>query len=830
MPTGVERLLTIAIIFAVATSALYFFDRLKLRKTISKRNYWIKQVAYGLIFGALAVCGTEFGVPISGAVMNIRDAAPLSAALFFGPYAGIIAGLIGGIERWFAVYWGAGAYTRLACTLGTIFAGLFGAFVKKYILENRKPGFIYGGMVGVVTEVVHMLLVYYTNGDDPVQAHAVTTLCSPVMIPLVGLAVALPGFIITLVFKENLHPRNEEKRITQHIEAGLFIAVILAFITTNVMQYFIQDTIAIKAARDSINTTLEDVRGDIKASGIDANDNEAFEEFIAVDIYSWHIGATGYLVVLNKDGYAVAYTKDALLEEERDCSDVIDSLLEQGVGECRKRTYEDISYYSGFFTHGDYIIVAMYPCNEADFSKDLTTLLTALLEVVILAVVFMMIYILIRLVIVKNLDKVNEDLAKISSGNLDTVVKVRTSSEFASLSDDINETVDTLKDYIDMAAAKVEEELAVAKNIQRSALPTMYPEDNRYELYANMLAAKEVGGDFYDFYELDDDRVVFLIADVSGKGIPAAMFMMTAKSVIKGFVQQGASPGVAFTKANERLCQDNAAEMFVTAWMGIMDVNTGHVVYTNAGHNPPVIKQKDGTIEFLKCRPGFVLAGMDGIQYKDFELDLDEGQSLTLYTDGVTEATDAHNQLFGDDRLLEAVRSSGNLNMRYTCKLIKQKVDEFVGEAPQFDDITMLGIKRKTDEDRLGYIALDATPESADEVRDFFDAFCEHYDVPFKASTKIMVMVDEIYSNIINYSGATHSVITAEYGDGKVIMSYQDNGIAYDPLAKEDPDITLSAEERKIGGLGIFMVKKMAEDVKYTRVNGTNILDVVLEI
>ena len=828
MPAGVDKLFIAAILFSICTVALYSLDRLKFRKAQGKR-YWIRQIAYGLFFGALAVVGTEFGVQINGAVMNIRDAAPLSAALFFGAPAGVIAGFIGGIERWFAVYWGAGTYTRLACTLGTIFAGLFGAFVKKYILENRKPGFIYGGMIGIVAEVVHMLLVYYTNAEEPTQAHAVTTTCAPIMIPLVALAVALSGFVISLMFKENLHPRSEDKRITQHIEVGLLIAVILAFIVTNAMEYSIQDTISFKSAADSINMTLDDVMRDIRAE--DPKSNEELKEFLIDDIRNWHIGATGHLVVLDQDGYAVGYSKDSLTEEDRDCSDLIDELRIETNRRCHRRNRAGADYYCGYFSYGDYYVVAMYPCQEADFSKSLTTLLTALLEVVILGVVFMMIYILIKVIIVKNLDKINEDLAKISSGNLDTVVKVRASSEFASLSDDINETVDTLKDYIAQAAAKVDEELKVAKNIQRSALPTIFPEDNRYEIYANMLAAKDVGGDFYDFYPVGgDDKVAFLIADVSGKGIPAAMFMMSAKSIIKSIVETGATPGVAFTKANERLCADNSAEMFVTAWLGIMDLNTGHVVYANAGHNPPVLKNEDGSLEYLKSKPGFVLAGMEGIQYQDFELDLAEGQSITLYTDGVTEATDLNNELFGEDRLIEAIKESGNMNMRYTCKLVKQKVDKFVGEAPQFDDITMLGIKRKTDEDRAGKIVLSVTEESADRVRAFFDEFIETHDIPMKAATKMMVMVDEIYSNIINYSGATIAVITAEYGLGKVIMSFQDNGIAYDPLAKEDPDVTLSAEERSIGGLGIFMVKKMAQDVKYTRSQDKNILDVALDV
>lgn len=822
---ALTSLILVALGISIITVFLYEFNKkILLEKKVS---YWKRQLLFGLFFGIFAVCGTEFGFQINGAVMNVRDAAPLCAGLFFGPEAGIIAGLIGGIERWFAVYWGAGEYTRIACTVGTIVSGLLGAFIKKYMFEGKLPGPFYSFAIGAIAEIFHMLALYATNMDTAQQAHTVLLTCGPIMIPLVAIATAIPSFVISVLEGVQFKWESRERDIAQNIAIGILIAVVVAFVITNAFQIRFQTNLARQNAEFAITQELDDVK---HLTEIAMWRGEDERDFLQNELNHRHIGQIGYLVAVNQNGYAVAFTEGAFTPQQRDMSDAMDVVRSNEDGEISRLSFEGVDYYGAHVTCGDYYIIGMYPTIEAEFSKSVSVVISAFLEIVVLTIVFLMIYILIRQTVVNNLRKINKDLAAITQGQLDTVVDVTTCTEFASLSDDINQTVNALKGYIAQAAAKVEEELQVAKNIQRSALPTLYPEDNRYELYANMLAAKEVGGDFYDFYNVDENRVAFLIADVSGKGIPAAMFMMTAKSTIKGFVQQGASPAVAFTKANERLCQDNAAEMFVTAWMGIMDINTGHVVYANAGHNPPVIKKEDGTIEFLKCRPGFVLAGMEGIQYKDFEMDLAEGESLTLYTDGVTEATDAHNQLFGEDRLLAAVRESGNLNMRYTCKHIKQRVDEFVGEAPQFDDITMLGIKRKTDEDRLGCLVLETTPESADKVRDFFDTFCEHYDVPFKAATKIMVMVDEIYSNIINYSGATHSVITAEFGGDKVIMSYQDDGVAYDPLLKEDPDITLSAEDRKIGGLGIYMVKKMAEDVKYTRVNGTNILDVVLKI
>ena len=241
---------------------------------------------------------------------------------------------------------------------------------------------------------------------------------------------------------------------------------------------------------------------------------------------------------------------------------------------------------------------------------------------------FIVVYFLIKKLIVDNMVKINRSLAKITSGNLDPVVDVRTNEEFASLSDDINSTVLTLKRYIAEAAARIDKELDFAKAIQHSAIPMVfppYPAHGEFDIYATMDTAKEVGGDFYDFYFVGESKLGFLIADVSGKGIPAAMFMMTAKTLIKGYAESGKSVDEVFTIANAKLCESNEAGMFVTAWMGILDITTGLLEFANAGHNPPLVKHADGRFEFLKSKSGFILAGMEGMKYRRNELVLSPG-------------------------------------------------------------------------------------------------------------------------------------------------------------------------------------------------------------
>ena len=350
------------------------------------------------------------------------------------------------------------------------------------------------------------------------------------------------------------------------------------------------------------------------------------------------------------------------------------------------------SYCMYAFSEGYHIISAM-PQSEATISRNLAVRTTVFMEAGVLAMLFVLISLLMKWLVVDNIHKVNGALAQITEGNLDVSVDVHSNVEFSSLSDDINATVNVLKRYISEAEARIDAELEFARAIQHSALPSVfppYPGRSDFDIFAAMYTAKEVGGDFYDFYFVDEDTLAFLVADVSGKGIPAAMFMMQSKTLLKSCAESGMSVERVFTLANEKLCEGNEAGMFVTAWMGLLNVKTGALAFANAGHNPPLLKRADGSFEYLKTRAGFVLAGMEGIRYRKFELELQPGDQLYLYTDGVTEATDSRQQLYGEDRLLHLLNSCQTNEPRSICEAVKADVDAFAGEAEQFDDITML--------------------------------------------------------------------------------------------------------------------------------------------
>ena len=227
-------------------------------------------------------------------------------------------------------------------------------------------------------------------------------------------------------------------------------------------------------------------------------------------------------------------------------------------------------------------------------------------------------------------------------------------------------------------------------------LPNIYPafpERSEFDIYATMTPAKEVGGDFYDFFLIDNDHLGMVMADVSGKGVPAALFMMMSKILVNNYALMGGSPAKVLEQVNNQICKNNEEEMFVTVWFGVLEISTGKVTAANAGHEYPILKKAGGEFELFKDKHGFVIGGMDGMRYKDYEFTLEKGGTLFLYTDGVAEATNAQNELFGTDRMIEALNKDADASPTDLLNNMKQAVDEFVGEAPQFDDLTMLGVK-----------------------------------------------------------------------------------------------------------------------------------------
>ena len=245
----------------------------------------------------------------------------------------------------------------------------------------------------------------------------------------------------------------------------------------------------------------------------------------------------------------------------------------------------------------------------------------------------------------------------------------------------------------DVKSARIESELSLATSIQADMLPNIYPafpERTEFDIYATMNPAKEVGGDFYDFFLVDDDHLCMVMADVSGKGVPAALFMMASKIILANNAMMGKTPAQILSDTNTAICSNNREEMFVTVWLGILEISTGKLTAANAGHEYPAIKHADGTFEIFKDKHGFVIGGMSGLKYKDYELTLEPGSKIFLYTDGVPEATDAEGKMFGTDLMLAALNKNSADTPEQILKNVHSAVDDFVKDAEQFDDLTML--------------------------------------------------------------------------------------------------------------------------------------------
>ena len=293
---------------------------------------------------------------------------------------------------------------------------------------------------------------------------------------------------------------------------------------------------------------------------------------------------------------------------------------------------------------------------------------------------------------------------KDSAAVAESLSTIKYGNEIGQLSDDVAEMTKAMDDYVEeirtIASEKerIGAELSLATDIQRAMLPSTFPafpEREDFDIYAIMEPAREVGGDFYDFFMIDDDHLCMVIADVSGKGIPAALFMMVSKIILKNTAKTGKTPAEILTATNETICGNNKQEMFVTVWLGILDLKTGTLTASNAGHEYPVVMHAGTGYELVKDRHGLVIGGMSGVNYSEYELTLEPGSKLFVYTDGIPEATNNNKEMFGIDRLMDALNADPEASPMDSIESVAVAVRDFVEEAEQFDDLTMLSFEYK---------------------------------------------------------------------------------------------------------------------------------------
>ena len=421
-----------------------------------------------------------------------------------------------------------------------------------------------------------------------------------------------------------------------------------------------------------------------------------------------HIGREGYYLIIQKSSmYIIGGTGRERFGEKFSYPELISDMVDAPTideNENEKMTSGRMDFYgvpSYYSISGikDNLVVAVYPVSEAHESMDRILRYTFAAEIAVFLVLFILIMLLVKKLVINDVHSVNTTLNSITQGDLEAKADVRRTYEFDALSTDINTTVDKLKLLIKEAEERIDEELALAAKIQSSFIPhefPPFPDRDEFELYASMIPAKEVGGDFYDYFFVDEDHLALVMADVSGKGIPAAMFMVMTKDELRHSVMKhGTDVAEAAREVNLELIKENDAGLFVTVWLGVLTVSTGHVDYVNAGHEYPAISHAGGEFVADEDEHSIPLAARKKAKFDAGTFILSPGDILYLYTDGVTEANDSEGEMFRRSRMLEALNSDREAPVQDIDDNVRKAVADFVQDAPQFDDTTTLCLRYK---------------------------------------------------------------------------------------------------------------------------------------
>ncbi len=381
---------------------------------------------------------------------------------------------------------------------------------------------------------------------------------------------------------------------------------------------------------------------------------------------------------------------------------------------------------------------------------------------------------------------------------------------------------------------RMEDELKIGREIQRSLLPLIFPafpEYDEFKIWGSLLPARELGGDFYDFYFVDKDRFCFCIGDVSGKGVPSALFMAVAKTFVKLTAGDEFSPARILSFVNQELSRGNTSAMFVTLFLGILDIKTGKLVYSNGGHNPPYLLQASGDLLRLDQRHGPAVGVLPGSTYKETVTMLSPGDMLFMYTDGITEAMDRQENFFTEARLVDLLRSQEKVPSNKIVEAVLDEVDRFAQGAEQADDITVLGVEfcgPKNGMDHVLAVLMRNQASEMNDVQERFSAFASHHALPEPDAQRIGVILDELLSNVISYGytdDLDHTIeIKIELLAEELIITIEDDGIPFNPFSSEPPDTSLPLEDRPIGGVGIHLVRNVMDRFSYHRRANRNII------
>jgi sigma-B regulation protein RsbU (phosphoserine phosphatase) len=395
-----------------------------------------------------------------------------------------------------------------------------------------------------------------------------------------------------------------------------------------------------------------------------------------------------------------------------------------------------------------------------------------------------------------------------------------------------------MSEQLELANERMSEELNFARDIQMGLLPLIFPAfptREEFNIFAALIPAREVGGDFYDFYFLDEEHLCFVVGDVSGKGAPGALLMAVSKTLIKSRAMDDFQPSSILSHVNSELSQNNESAMFVTVFLSIINIRTGKVEYTNAGHNPPFIKRINGSVEKLDEFHGPVIGALPNLNYKESSTVLEKGDIIVVYSDGITEAMNIDDELYSDERLEEFLSLDKLSTPQKLVDLVIRDVKRHEGEAEQADDITILALEfsgqiNMVETGRLD-IKIKNQLSELEDVEEQFEQFCHTYEIPDTARQQVSMVLDEMLNNVVNYAyrDDKEHIIEVEFilSGTRLVINLRDDGVPFNPFALDPPNIALSLDDREVGGLGIFLVRNVMDEYLYSRHIGRNVVNLV---
>ncbi len=382
---------------------------------------------------------------------------------------------------------------------------------------------------------------------------------------------------------------------------------------------------------------------------------------------------------------------------------------------------------------------------------------------------------------------------------------------------------------------RMQDELNVARDIQLSMVPKVFPSFDAIDVFARLEPAREIGGDLYDTFMIDSESLCLCVGDVSGKGAPAALFMAMTKTLIKSYASSDLSTASIMTRVNDELCENNDENLFVTVFLSILNINTGELKFTNAGHNYPYIIKADKTLVTLREKHGPIVAAMEGLTYKESSIILDEDDTLFLFTDGVTESMNAQEELYGEARLEDFLLKSDIRDVRSTINGLIDDVALYEDGNAQTDDITVLSCYYRGQKIVASTnISIANTLGNIEKVIEHFDAFCAVNNIAMPVNQKINLSLDDLINNIISYgySDELEHMIDIQFKlfENSLMVVVEDDGVPFNPFDGDGVDVSLSIEERAIGGLGIHLIKKLMNSSDYQRQANKNAVVLTIDL